>query len=167
MRECEPSALWHRKSPPRGPKRYDVGLVNAGAQTPVGSTHQVRGYTLRKFLAQSGMAELFLAQPSEPGRGQDIVVVKRVLPQFVQDQQFARMFAREASLASLLKHPNIVEVFGEEGGVDGECFFAMEYVHGPDLNMLLKELKEGTRPVPLEHALEIAMGMCQGLHYAH
>ena len=113
------------------------------------------------------MAELFLAQPSEPGRGQDIVVVKRVLPQFVQDQQFARMFAREASLASLLKHPNIVEVFGEEGGVDGECFFAMEYVHGPDLNMLLKELKEGTRPVPLEHALEIAMGMCQGLHYAH
>lgn len=141
--------------------------MSAGAHTPMGSTHQVRGYTLRKFLAQGGMAELFLAQPSDPTRAQDIVVVKRVLPQFVQDQQFARMFAREASLASLLKHPNIVEVFDDEGAADSECFFAMEYVHGPDLNMLLKELKEGTRPVPLEHALEIAMGMCQGLHYAH
>ena len=134
---------------------------------PGGSTHQVRGYTLRKFLAQGGMAELFLAQPTDPARAQDIVVVKRVLPQFVQDQQFARMFAREAALASMLKHPNIVEVFGDEGANDSECFFAMEYVHGPDLNMILKELKEGTRPVPLEHALQIAMGMCQGLHYAH
>lgn len=134
---------------------------------PGGSTHQVRGYTLRKFLAQGGMAELFLAQPTDPARAQDIVVVKRVLPQFVQDQQFARMFAREAALASMLKHPNIVEVFGDEGANDSECFFAMEYVHGPDLNMILKELKEGTRPVPLEHAIQIAMGMCQGLHYAH
>lgn len=134
---------------------------------PGGSTHQVRGYTLRKFLAQGGMAELFLAQPTDPVRAQEIVVVKRVLPQFVQDQQFARMFAREAALASMLKHPNIVEVFGDEGANDSECFFAMEYVHGPDLNMILKELKEGTRPVPLEHALQIAMGMCQGLHYAH
>lgn len=134
---------------------------------PGGSTHQVRGYTLRKFLAQGGMAELFLAQPTDPTRAQEIVVVKRVLPQFVQDQQFARMFAREAALASMLKHPNIVEVFGDEGANDSECFFAMEYVHGPDLNMILKELKEGTRPVPLEHALQIAMGMCQGLHYAH
>lgn len=134
---------------------------------PGGSTHQVRGYTLRKFLAQGGMAELFLAQPTDPARAQDIVVVKRVLPQFVQDQQFARMFAREAALASMLKHPNIVEVFGDEGANDSECFFAMEYVHGPDLNMILKELKEGTRPIPLEHAIQIAMGMCQGLHHAH
>ncbi len=134
---------------------------------PGGSTHQVRGYTLRKFLAQGGMAELFLAQPTDAARAQSIVVVKRVLPQFVQDQQFARMFEREAALASMLKHRNIVEVFGDEGANDSECFFAMEYVHGPDLNMILKELKEGTRPVPLEHAIQIAMGMCQGLHYAH
>jgi|GEM_PF-2022696 len=134
---------------------------------PAGSADQVRGYTLRKFLAQGGMAELFLAQPTDPTRSQEIVVVKRVLPQFVQDLQFARMFAREASLASMLKHPNIVEVFDDQGATEAECFFAMEYVHGPDLNMILKQLKEGTRPVPLEHALQIAMGMCQGLHHAH
>lgn len=133
----------------------------------MGAGSQVRGYTLRQFLAQGGMAELFLAQPTDPQRSRDIVVVKRVLPQFASDQQFARMFAREATLASMLKHPNIVEVFDDQGASDAECFFAMEYVHGPDLNMLLKELKDGTHPVPLEHALQIAMGMCAGLHHAH
>ncbi len=142
--------------------------MTAGAHnSAVGAGGQVRGYTLRRFLAQGGMAELFLAQPADPQRARDIVVVKRVLPQFVQDQQFARMFAREAALASMLKHPNIVEVYGDQGASDADCFFAMEYVHGPDLNMLLKELKEGTHPVPLEHALQIAMGMCAGLHHAH
>ncbi len=138
-----------------------------GAHNPVGTGGQVRGYTLRRFLAQGGMAELFLAQPNDPARARDIVVVKRVLPQFVQDQQFARMFAREAALASMLKHPNIVEVYGDQGASDADCFFAMEYVHGPDLNMLLKQLKEGTHPIPLEHAIQIAMGMCAGLHHAH
>ncbi len=141
--------------------------MTVGAHTPVAAGHQLRGYTLRRFLAQGGMAELFLAQPTDPARSREVVVVKRVLPQFGQDLQFARMFAREAELASMLKHPNIVEVFGSEGTGEAECFFAMEYVHGPDLNMLLKVLKEGTRPVPLEHALQIAMGMCAGLHHAH
>lgn len=141
--------------------------MTVGAHNPVGTGGQVRGYTLRQFLAQGGMAELFLAQPTDSARARDIVVVKRVLPQFVQDQQFARMFAREATLASMLKHPNIVEVYGDQGASDAECFFAMEYVHGPDLNMLLKELKEGTHPIPLEHAIQIAMGMCAGLHHAH
>jgi len=141
--------------------------VTVGAHNPVGTGGQVRGYTLRRFLAQGGMAELFLAQPTDPARARDIVVVKRVLPQFVQDQQFARMFAREAALASMLKHPNIVEVYGDQGASDAECFFAMEYVHGPDLNMLLKVLKDGTHPIPLEHAIQIAMGMCAGLHHAH
>ncbi len=141
--------------------------MTTGVNSPVSSGHHVQGYVLRRFLAQGGMAELFLARPTDPQRAGQVVVVKRVLPQFAQDIQFARMFAREASLASLLKHPNIVEVFGAEGVNERECFFAMEYVHGPDLNMLLKQLKEGTRPIPLEHAIQIAMGMCGGLHYAH
>ena len=142
--------------------------MTAGAHNnPVGTGSQVRGYTLRQFLAQGGMAELFLAQPTDPQRNREVVVVKRVLPQFASDQQFARMFAREAALASMLKHPNIVEVYDDQGASDAECFFAMEYVHGPDLNMLLKVLKEGTHPVPLEYAIQIAMGMCTGLHHAH
>ncbi|MBV1859310.1 MAG: serine/threonine protein kinase, partial [Nannocystaceae bacterium] len=142
--------------------------MTAGAHNnPVGTGSQVPGYTLRRFLAQGGMAELFLAQPTDPKRAREVVVVKRVLPQFASDLQFSRMFAREAALASMLKHPNIVEVYGDQGASDAECFFAMEYVHGPDLNMLLKELKEGAHPIPLEHAVHIAMGMCAGLHHAH
>ncbi len=139
-----------------------TGVHSAGA-----SGHHVEGYVLRRFLAQGGMAELFLARPTDPAHAREVVVVKRVLPQFAQDIQFARMFAREAALASMLKHPNIVEVFGSEGINEHECFFAMEYVHGPDLNGLLKQLKERQQPMPLEHALQVAIGMCAGLHHAH
>jgi serine/threonine-protein kinase len=129
-------------------------------------------YVLRRWLAQGGMAELYLATPTDPQRSKQIVVVKRVLPQFSQDKQFVRMFAREAQLASALKHPNIVEVFDsmgldDEENVEPECFFAMEYVHGADLSEVLKKLREEGGTIPLANALLIVMSMCNGLHRAH
>lgn len=132
-----------------------------------GSQHRVGGYILRSFLAQGGMAELYLAKPAHPPDSTQVVVVKRVLSQFAADAQFARMFAREAQLASMLKHPNIVEVFGSDGAESDECYFAMEYVHGPDLAEIMRVLKEGTEPIPMQHALTIAIGMAAGLHHAH
>jgi serine/threonine-protein kinase len=118
------------------------------------------------------MAELYLATSVDPARAREIVVVKRVLPQFAQDKQFVRMFAREAQLASALKHPNIVEVFDsmgldDEENVQPECFFAMEYVHGADLSEVLRKLREESGRIPLANALLIAMSMCGGLHHAH
>jgi serine/threonine-protein kinase len=129
--------------------------------------HRVGSFILRRWLAQGGMAELYLATPADPARASQVVVVKRVLPQFSQDPQFARMFAREAQLASALKHPNIVEVFESHAEGADECFFAMEYVHGPDLAEVLRRLKEAGTAVPLCHALTLAAGICAGLEHAH
>ena len=144
-----------------------IGLQAASGQ---GSPARIGGYVLRRWLAQGGMAELYLATPADPARSHEIVVVKRVLPQFAQDRQFMRMFAREAQLAALLKHPNIVEV-SDDGHLEDEdpeaCFFAMEYVHGSDLSALLRTLREQNGSVPLANALLIAMGICGGLHHAH
>jgi serine/threonine protein kinase len=129
--------------------------------------HRVGRYILRRWLAQGGMAELYLATHEAPSRASQIVVVKRVLAQFSQDPQFARMFAREAQLASALKHPNIVEVFESHAEGADECFFAMEYVHGPDLAEVLRTLKDNNGAVPLSHALTLAAGICAGLEHAH
>ena len=145
-----------------------TGLYLAGGLP----TQRVGRYVLRRWLAQGGMAELFLATPAEPMPGlaaqpSQIVVVKRVLQQFSQDPQFARMFAREAQLASALKHPNIVEVFESQAEGTGECFFAMEYVHGPDLAEVLRTLKDSGGSIPISHALTLAAGICAGLEHAH
>jgi len=39
------------------------------------------------------------------------MVIKRVLPEYANLEDFSRMFAEEAEVAALLTHPNIVQVF--------------------------------------------------------
>ena len=133
-------------------------MAAAGA-SPDPTQHRVGEFVLRRWLAQGGMAELYLATHSEPARSQDVVVLKRVLPQFSSSDNFVRMFAREARLASMLRHPNIVEVY-DAGDLGAEhCFFTMEYVHGIDLAVLLDRLRGRSGALPLAHALTIAVGL--------
>jgi hypothetical protein len=53
------------------------------------------------------------------------------------------------------------------GVVDGNYFIAMEYLHGEDVRSLQKTLWKREEKIPLEHALNIVIGICSGLHYAH
>lgn len=139
----------------------------AGGAKPEPTAHRVGAFILRRWLAQGGMAELYLASAAEPPDNREIVVLKRVLPQFSSNTNFVRMFTREARLASVLTHPNIVAVH-DAGGLGAEdCFFTMEYVHGADLGVLLGTLRQRSGALPLAHALTIAIAMCKGLHYAH
>jgi hypothetical protein len=43
----------------------------------------------------------------------------------------------------------------------------MEYLHGEDCRTLLRELNQRDVPLPMEHALAIAVGACTGCHFAH
>ena len=54
--------------------------------------------------------------------------------------------------------------FGIGGSAERGYFFAMEYLDGVDLRALVQH---GRGPLPLEHALWVAMGVAAGLHYAH
>lgn len=125
---------------------------------------RVGDYLLRRYLTQGGMAALFLGHHVS---ARNVVVVKRVLPQFSRDLSFTRMFSREAHIASVLRHPNIVEVY-DSGALDSEgCYFVMEYIHGVDLSHFLGVLRSRNQAMPIDHALAIVLGMCEGLHHAH
>src|SRR5205809_373744 len=53
------------------------------------------------------------------------------------------------------------------GTLSGNHFIAMEFVHGEDVWTILRRRDE-TRPrMPLGPALQIAIGVCGALHYAH
>ena len=43
----------------------------------------------------------------------------------------------------------------------------MEYVHGEDMRTLLKAASKAGQGVPLEHAINVILGVCGGLHHAH
>jgi len=112
------------------------------------------------------MAEIFLARVSGLPGFQKMVVIKRILPQLATKTDFVEMFLDEARIAATLQHPNVVQMY-DVGVVDGNYFIAMEYLHGEDVRSLSKTLHRQDKKLPLEHALNIVIGVASGLHYAH
>lgn len=96
-----------------------------------------------------------------PGAFERIVALKRLLPEGARDKRHTEMFLREARLAVLLTHPNVVHAF-DFGEAGGEFFLAMEYVEGETLSRVLKEGR-----VEALVAAHILAKVCDGLHAAH
>ncbi len=122
-------------------------------------------YVLERFLAAGGMAEVFVASRPD-GRVQGPIALKRMLPQMMENPEYAAMFRDEAVLASKLLHPNIVRVF-DSGEYDGRLYMAMELVDGLDASSLQKKLRAKNEMLGIAHALRIGVEVCQGLAAAH
>jgi hypothetical protein len=120
-------------------------------------------YLLLRLLARGGMGELFLAKRADGGRRAPLVVVKRILPELIDQPDFTAMFLSEGRIATLIEHPNVVRVheLGEEAGT---CFMCMEYVAGKDLGTALRRLEA---PLELPLALLVMREVCAGIGFAH
>lgn len=122
-------------------------------------------YEIIRQIASGGMAEVLLARRVDDG-GEQLVVLKRVLPHLSSEDAFLSMFRREARLASDLRHPNIVRVL-EVGELDGLPFIAMERLDGADLLRLLQQCALRRQPLGTAAALAIVAGAARGLGHAH
>ncbi|MEM9487920.1 MAG: serine/threonine-protein kinase [Myxococcota bacterium] len=123
-------------------------------------------YEIIQRLAVGGMAELFLARVSGLEGFEKYVVVKRILPRYAQDKNFVDMFLDEARLAARLDHQNIVQVH-DIGREDEAYFFAMQYLHGEDMQGIMKRMAHDGQILPLDKALTVISGVAAGLQYAH
>lgn len=106
------------------------------------------------------------AKRKRPRNYERIVALKRLLPDSVHDKRRVEMFLREARLAALLDHPNVVTAY-DYGELEGELFLAMEYVEGQPLSRILKSLAEAGEDLPTSVAAWILAEVCRGLHAAH
>lgn len=97
---------------------------------------------------------------------QRVVALKRLLPDAARDKRRAEMFLREAKLAKLLDHPNVVRAF-DYGEIDGELYLAMEYVEGQPLSRVLRALADAGEKLPVALACYVLAEVCEGLHAAH
>jgi serine/threonine protein kinase len=95
-----------------------------------------------------------------------VVALKRLLPDAARDKRRVDMFLREARLAKMLDHPNVVTAY-DYGELDGELYLAMEYVEGQPLSRLLKVLAEKGAQMPPEVVAFVLSEVCRGLHAAH
>ncbi|MFE2064266.1 Stk1 family PASTA domain-containing Ser/Thr kinase [Streptomyces sp. NPDC059467] len=120
-------------------------------------------YELGHVLGRGGMAEVYLAHDTRLGRA---VAVKTLRVDLARDPSFQARFRREAQSAASLNHPAIVAVYDTgEDYIDGVSipYIVMEYVEGSTLRELLHS---GRKLLP-ERAMEMTIGILQGLEYAH
>ncbi len=122
------------------------------------------------------MAEVFKAKSYGVEGFEKVVVIKRILPELAQSDQFVEMFIHEAKLAVRLSHANIVQVFDlgiAPGTVTGGMpspdayYMAMEYVNGLDLATLLGRCRRAGERIPIEMAVYVAAEVAKGLDHAH
>src|SRR5439155_18366679 len=126
---------------------------------------QLGKFLLIERLGRGGMAEVWKARITGPMGFARKVVVKRILPELIEEPRFVEMFIAEARLSAQLNHANVVQVY-EFGSVDGEFFLAMEYVHGRDLMAVLRASRSIAIP-PVGMAAFVAREVCRALTYAH
>ncbi|WP_320784552.1 Stk1 family PASTA domain-containing Ser/Thr kinase [Streptomyces sp. CRN 30] len=120
-------------------------------------------YELSHVLGRGGMAEVYLGQDTRLGRA---VAVKTLRADLARDPTFQARFRREAQSAASLNHPAIVAVYDTgEDYIDNVSipYIVMEYVEGSTLRELLHS---GRKLLP-ERAMEMTIGILQGLEYAH
>ncbi len=132
-------------------------------QENIAKMDRIGPYVLHQKVARGGMAELFLADYEREDGFRRKVAIKRILPHLAGNQNFIRMFTREARVAALLQHPNVVQIF-DYGNIENAYFIAMEFIDGKNLGEVIKEFGHG---LPVEIAVFIMSQVCKGLDYSH
>jgi serine/threonine-protein kinase len=137
----------------------------AGAVVPA-NARSFGKYSLLLKLATGGMAEIFLARLKGVAGFEKFVVIKRILPHLVDDEQFVAMFLDEARIAARISHPHVCQVY-ELGEVDGQYFIAMEYLEGVTMTQVVRKLARDRRTADLRLSVALLAQACEGLHHAH
>ena len=121
-------------------------------------------YRLVHKIADGGMASIYLATSIGPGGFEKPCAIKRIRPEYSASSEFRDMLVREAKVAALLNHPNIVQVF-DFGEVDGEYFLTMEWVDGAPLNRILRQASSHGQPLGLGPVLALASNLARAVEY--
>jgi len=133
-----------------------LDMILRGRREPYG------GHVLLEEVAKGGMSRIYKARHLQTG---ELRAVKILTPESVElMQRFKRLFeAEEGAIALRLDHPNVVKTYscGHEG--KNEYYIAMEYVDGPNLEVLTA-LGD---PRVVENRLNLLLQLGAGLRYIH
>ena len=118
------------------------------------------------MLAAGGMATVHIARLLGEAGFSRTVAVKRLHPNFAQEQEFVAMLLDEARLVARIRHPNVVPML-DVVREPNELFLVMEYVHGESWSRLIAASLRKAQPVPIAISSAIAIDTLNGLHAAH
>jgi serine/threonine protein kinase len=141
----------------------DAGFQSAtvaqgsGEHLPDAGT-KIGNYTIISQLGFGGMGLVMKASAPDGS----LVALKIIKSEHINNQSLLDRFQQEMQISSILHHQNVAEILG--WGVDnaGRNYFAMEFVDGSNLRVLLKQ-----NAIDLNKALDVFTQLCDGLKYAH
>jgi serine/threonine-protein kinase len=159
--------------PPKSRALYDRGVAEADAAktSPDPRASAARAladrYRTLFVLGRGGMGTVEAAlEVASDGGYRRVVALKRALHKGGAGTTGAAMFLREARIAALLRHPNVVTAL-DYGDADGELYLAMEYVEGQPLSRIIQALRESKGTFTLVAVAHVVASLCEGLHAAH
>jgi serine/threonine protein kinase len=115
-------------------------------------------YAFELLIAQGGMGAVYKARQRSLDRD---VAVKILPPVFSADASFRKSFETEARAMARMNHPNLISVI-DSGDLGDMLYIVMEYVPGKSLYHSAYGMQ-----VDPPQAVELVMGICQGLAHAH
>ena len=119
---------------------------------------QIGPYSVTREIGRGGMGVVYLARDERLDRD---VALKALPEDLAADQVRMERFEREAKSLAHINHTNIAGIHGVEEQ-DGRKYLILEYVEGETLG---ERLDRG--PVPVDEAIEIAIGIAFGVEAAH
>ena len=127
---------------------------------------QVGRYELLLEIASGGMATVYVGRQHGAGGFERLVAIKRMHPHIGAEPELAASFMDEARIASLIRHPNVVNV-QDVHDAEGEHLLVMDYVDGPSLANVMRAARKRKERISRPAAIRILIDALAGLHAAH
>ncbi len=135
-----------------------LGTLMASEKPGEPALRQFGDYELLEEIARGGMGIVYKARQVSLDR---VVAVKLLLLGQYASEEFIHRFRIEASAAASLQHPNIVAIH-EVGVHQGQHYFAMDFVDGPNLAQLVRD-----QPLTAKRAAGYVKTIAEAIHFAH
>ena len=116
-------------------------------------------YEILSLIGQGGMADVYKARDTILNRVVAIMVLRAKLS---DDAMALVRFQREASAASRLSHPNVVDIY-DVGEYEGMHYIVMEFIRG----RTLKELIAQRGALDVDEAIGVMKQLVSAINHAH
>jgi len=122
---------------------------------------QLGPFRLLRRIGYGGTGQVFEAEAYGASGFTKRVAIKTLLPPFIGDPEYERLFIREARIGAALFHPNLVQIhdFGVDDGIQ---WMRLDLVDGQNLAEF-----RGDEPLRVADAARIAIDVAAALHYLH
>ncbi len=132
---------------------HDLPMSDQFSDDPLSRT-RIGDYVIGRLLGEGAMGKVYEASGPDGTR----VALKLVKADYARDETFRRRFHREAQIAQMVKHPNVVPVLAT-GEHEGIPYMAQKFIDGLSLEEKLK--RDG--PLDVACAVRICAGVAAGL----